>query len=130
MFALLEHTTDEGVHWDLLIEVPGRERLPTWRLAQDPLGSEAAIRAEALADHRRLYLEYEGPVSGGRGQVRRVDRGPAMIEEFDPPLLRAQLAGRRLRGRCRIVGDASGQLWFTRQRPGDQSQAADAPNRG
>ena len=30
---------------------------------------------ERLADHRLDYLEYEGPVSGDRGSVRRVDGG-------------------------------------------------------
>ena len=26
-------------------------------------------------DHRRLYLDYEGPVLGGRGEVNRIDSG-------------------------------------------------------
>lgn len=35
----------------------------------------AALGAERLADHRRVYLEYEGPLSGDRGEVRRVASG-------------------------------------------------------
>jgi hypothetical protein len=35
--------------------------------------------AERIGDHRRLYLDYEGPISGGRGSVRRVAEGQAEI---------------------------------------------------
>ena len=31
--------------------------------------------AEALPDHRLIYLEYEGPISGDRGTVVAWDRG-------------------------------------------------------
>ncbi len=75
-FALLEHTTTDGVHWDLLIEVPDRPDLATWRLAASPLATSAAtIPATALPPHRRIYLEYEGPISGDRGHVRRIAGG-------------------------------------------------------
>ena len=30
---------------------------------------------EPLGEHRREYLTYEGPVSGGRGEVKRVAGG-------------------------------------------------------
>ncbi len=30
---------------------------------------------EKLADHRRAYLEYEGPVAGNRGYVERIEQG-------------------------------------------------------
>ncbi|WP_146439947.1 hypothetical protein [Crateriforma conspicua] len=33
------------------------------------------ITATRLPDHRTKYLEYEGPISGNRGSVRRVDSG-------------------------------------------------------
>lgn len=39
------------------------------------LGMPGECRAERIADHRRIYLEYEGPLSGGRGEVSRVARG-------------------------------------------------------
>jgi len=28
-----------------------------------------------LPDHRQLYLDYQGPISGDRGSVRRLNRG-------------------------------------------------------
>lgn len=106
MFALLEHTTAAGRHWDLLVEVAGCERLPTWRLAACPLDAEAAgrpIAAERIADHRPLYLDFEGELSGGRGRVRRLDRGPAAVERLDGNELIVSLEGAILRGRFAVT---------------------------
>ena len=61
-----------GTHWDLMLEQDGRLR--TWALATEPAG-ELSTRAEQLSDHRIAYLEYEGPVSGNRGSVRRWEAG-------------------------------------------------------
>lgn len=36
-----------------------------------------------LEDHRRDYLEYEGPISNNRGQVKRVSSGTCTITSFD-----------------------------------------------
>ena len=70
-FAVLEHDFPH-VHWDFLLEAG--DHLRSWRLEEQPaLGR--AIRAEAIANHRLLYLDFEGPVSGGRGSVRRLDGG-------------------------------------------------------
>lgn len=98
MFVLLEHDAPDGLHWDLMIARPSRERLATWRLAANPLAGAFPIAAERIADHRRAYLDYEGEVSGRRGHVRRLDRGPARIESDRPPLT-INLAGTALRGR-------------------------------
>src|SRR5262249_15642668 len=48
--------------------------LRTWRLAAPPQ-PRLPIDAELIFDHRKLYLDYEGPVSGNRGNVTRGDRG-------------------------------------------------------
>ena len=70
-FAILRHD-HPFLHWDLLLEA-GPVAL-TWRLLRPPLQREL-IAAESLPDHRLLYLDYEGPVSGDRGSVRRVAGG-------------------------------------------------------
>ena len=70
-FAILRHD-HPFLHWDLLLEA-GPVAL-TWRLLRPPLQREL-IAAESLPDHRLLYLDYEGPVSGNRGCVRRVAGG-------------------------------------------------------
>jgi hypothetical protein len=60
------------LHWDLMLE--DGNVLRTWRLLQVPAAGRTA-KAEQLADHRLAYLDYEGPVSGGRGNVARWDHG-------------------------------------------------------
>ena len=60
-----------GTHWDLMIENAGA--LWTWAIQELPPCSEAA--ALRLPDHRIRYLDYEGPISDGRGTVSRVAGG-------------------------------------------------------
>ena len=68
-------------HWDLLVDLPeGSPRVATWALAKFSPGLAATGRAEKLADHRREYLDFEGPVSGGRGCVRKVLAGQVMFK--------------------------------------------------
>ena len=53
--------------------------LLTWELPKLPPGALPAsfeqLGIRRLPDHRIDYLEYEGPVSNGRGTVQRVDSG-------------------------------------------------------
>jgi len=116
MFVLLEHDTtqaagvppaERAVHWDLLIEAAGCERLRTWRLAANPLQTAGDIPARPLPDHRRAYLDFEGAVSGERGHVRRLARGAAAIEEFTPARTVFTLDSPLLRGRYEIVGETA-----------------------
>ncbi|USN97883.1 MAG: hypothetical protein H6810_06710 [Phycisphaeraceae bacterium] len=73
--VLLEHaTSDGGMHLDWLIERPGTDaehRLITFRCEHDPTDC-AEWMGERLADHRAVYLDFEGPISGGRGTVHRI----------------------------------------------------------
>lgn len=75
-FALLHHTMEAAAgrfdHWDLMLEHAGA--LVTFEVERLP--SEARpFQARRLADHRLAYLDYEGHISGNRGQVIRLDRG-------------------------------------------------------
>ncbi len=115
MFVLLEHQTDAGVHWDLMIETPGRERLATWRLARNPIAQpDQAIAAEPIGDHRRMYLDYEGDLSGDRGRVARVDGGESQVVEQSANRLVVKLDGRELRGRFELADHSAGQSTFRR----------------
>jgi hypothetical protein len=74
-YVILEHTIDGVRHFDLLLEVEGQERLRTLQLERWPLNAGESCKFSELPPHRRIYLTYEGEISGGRGRVRRVESG-------------------------------------------------------
>ncbi len=113
MFVLLEHQTDSGLHWDLMIEMPGRERLATWRLASNPIAlTDESMNAQPIGDHRRIYLEYEGELSDGRGSVARVDAGGSKVVEQSDERIVMELDGHELRGRFELINCSAGQCTF------------------
>ena len=80
-FVLLEHTQTDQTHWDLMF-APAQSptgsdsKLITFQIPIDPRNwADKLVSCEKIADHRSIYLTYEGPISGNRGQVRRVDQG-------------------------------------------------------
>ncbi|HEX8200659.1 MAG TPA: DNA polymerase ligase N-terminal domain-containing protein [Isosphaeraceae bacterium] len=97
-FAVLEHRWG-GVHWDLLLEHGGALR--TWAL-EAPIEPGREVPARALPDHRLVYLEYEGAVSGGRGTVRRVDAGQYEARTWAADLVRIRLTGAQLSGEAEL----------------------------
>lgn len=112
-FVILDHD-HPFPHRDLMLEADGRLR--TWRLVGDPL-SDRPIAAEPLGDHRIDYLDYEGPVSGGRGSVSRWDGGEYKIAAESPIEIALELTGMKCRGSFRL--SRSGGNWTWRHsRPG------------
>ncbi|MFK7788663.1 MAG: hypothetical protein AB8C95_04090 [Phycisphaeraceae bacterium] len=82
--AIIEHTTPDGVHHDWLIEDPTLQnpkaknaRLWTARVAPPPHEWAKIKRFDltVIPPHRRIYLDYQGPVSGNRGRVQRRAKG-------------------------------------------------------
>jgi hypothetical protein len=97
-------------HWDLMLE--RGTTLRTWRLAACPEAGQV-VPAEPLGDHRPLYLDYEGPVSGGRGYVVRWDAGQFTWEQDEPDVVAVRLRGQRLQTVARLTRDSKGtwSLW-------------------
>ncbi|HEV3162430.1 MAG TPA: DNA polymerase ligase N-terminal domain-containing protein [Isosphaeraceae bacterium] len=110
-FVILEHQW-KGVHWDLMLEVSGGLR--TWAIDL-PITPDTDLPARFLADHRLAYLDYEGPISGGRGTVRRWDRGEYEVRAWTPELVRVRLAGVQLVGEVELRKVEDGED----ARPGD-----------
>lgn len=87
-FVVLRHEEPGGGHhFDWLIArepapPSGARVLLAFRCPLPP-GGASIIDATRMADHRAHYLTYEGPLSEGRGEVRRVMRGLAQLEEAD-----------------------------------------------
>lgn len=120
-FVLLRHECppdwEKSSHWDLMLEADGvlwtwelRELPTTWARAlghQSRSASAAdSVPATRLADHRLAYLDYEGPVSGGRGTVSRVDGGSCEWNSRTAMRVDAKLGGGLLRGSIRIEGNS------------------------
>lgn len=91
-FVILEHD-HPFIHWDFMFEEEGVLR--SWRLLSEPV-MEEWIPAEQLPPHRRFYLDYEGPVSGNRGEVTRWDFGTCLLGEVQDEKISLTLSGSRL----------------------------------
>ena len=112
-YALLIHDSPRGLHYDFFLE--DGVALKSWALPRLPeAGLE--IACDALADHRSIYLDYEGPISGGRGTVTRWDQGTFAIESWTDNEIIVALAGTQLAGRVQLRFEA-GQ-WRFEWQPG------------
>jgi hypothetical protein len=105
-FVILEHDHPHQ-HWDLLLE--SGSVLRAWRLSAF-LRDNEAIAARASFDHRLIYLDYEGPVSGGRGQVVRREQGTFKWELDSAERVIVRLHGTRLQGRLQLA-KGEGENW-------------------
>jgi hypothetical protein len=87
--VILAHTTGDDRHYDWMFEPPDRvddqAKLVTFRIDLPSAAWADARRFDLvhIGDHRRLYLTYEGELSGGRGSVRRVDAGRLTAVRWD-----------------------------------------------
>jgi len=96
-FVILEHDWP-AQHWDLLLEAGGVLR--ACRLLAEP-GPGRTVPAEPNFDHRLMYLDFEGPLTGDRGSVKRWDSGTFEWLGSEPSCV--VLHGVKLNGRFEIV---------------------------
>lgn len=98
-FTISHHTgSKEGDHYDLMLEQDAalrtfRFRIPSFMNAQ---------KAQALKDHRKMYLDYEGEISGGRGHVRIWDTGTYLVDLWSDSRIQIAVAGKQIRTRLRL----------------------------
>ncbi len=111
-FAILRHDCPQGLHFDLLLQTG--DVLQTWSLPRVP-ESGVDMPCEPLPEHRSLYLDYEGPISGGRGSVSRWDRGSYEILHRSESKLQIAVDGDTLRGQVTIeqASDQCGEWRFS-----------------
>lgn len=93
-FVILRHSGHGPLHYDWMLEEG--EALATWRTAESPddLAIGQSVEATRLPDHRTAYLDYEGPISGHRGQVDRVGAGACELIEHTATRWVVRLSGR------------------------------------
>src|SRR5262249_42143703 len=88
-----------------------------WRLLSEPCRGRV-IAAVPLPDHRSLYLEYEGPVGGGRGRVVRWDAGSFVWEAAGGDEVRVRMEGGRITGTVTMWRTDGGWTWEWLERAG------------
>lgn len=108
--------------------------LRTWALAELPRDWQAAhertqkthsncpalslannVAAEQLADHRAVYLDYEGEVSDNRGHVIRVAAGTYQSEHETPTSWSLCLGGEIVAGTIELTRSTNGDdMWMLR----------------
>lgn len=102
-FVFLRHSVPEtfqpvtgrGDHFDLMLEPSSEASLWTWAVEQNIFNADRKsfrCNADRLPDHRRVYLDFEGAVSGGRGTVKRVASGTFRLLESSVGLTLAIVA--------------------------------------
>ena len=69
------------------------------------------LPARPLPDHRLIYFDYEGPISGDRGAVVAWDRGSFHIARWSESEVEVEFFGERLRGRAILRKDETGEEW-------------------
>ncbi len=117
-FVLLYHRCpleqEKPSHWDWMLE--HGQALWTWQLLELPASWRVAladrvvprmpskisetVSIRRLPDHRLAYLDHEGPVSAGRGEVKRCDSGTYQFIRQESGLLVIDMQGTMLR--CRV----------------------------
>ena len=104
-FVVHHHTSRPGEddHYDLMIDEG--DTLATWRVSLEGMarliGGDTA-GATKIADHRREYLSYEGPVSCDRGMVKIMDSGECEMADHSDSARRYRMKGKELRGTMSI----------------------------
>lgn len=113
-FVIQCHRTREGEHFDVLFELA--DALLTFQCPRPPheLAEGQSLRAPRLPDHRRIYLTYEGPVRGDRGEVHIVDRGHYRRECFSEDRYLFDIMAERTTGRFEFVRQPDGAYLVTR----------------
>ena len=124
-FAILQHWQNHYTHWDLLLELPARELLATFRVDQPPhtWATVGALPVQALPDHRRIYLDYQGPISGDRGTVTRCDRGTIRVLQYTATHIGVEITGMLLQGHLDLhAGKPNANLWRLHWSPAKPAQ--------
>ena len=120
-FVVQRHSGLGPTHYDLMLA--DGDSLATWRLPDAPAGLSpgGSMPAERLAPHRRKYLDYEGPVSGGRGRVDIFDKGSCLRLATDELCWRVALEGKRLRGVFELRRNSADSERWIFSRAGEQA---------
>ena len=84
-FVVLKHSRQGcETHYDLMIEMgKGSDKLATYSLPITPreLMASGSTEGKRIFDHDRRFLDYEGTVNNGRGDVEKLDQGTVETQD-------------------------------------------------
>lgn len=126
--VLLRHEAGASVHHDWMLLDPtlaasassaGADDRVLWTARVQPASdcwrSMAQWDVEPIAHHRRAFLTYEGPLSGRRGSVVRVDEGEFAVRAWGVEGIEIELTMWRFGGPCLVrIDPTGGPLWRAR----------------
>jgi hypothetical protein len=110
-YVILRHEGIDSPHFDLMFELTPGGLLATWRSDAWPIEQPTPLLR--LGDHRRDYLTFEGPLTGNRGSVRRVEAGTFSRRISSPARIDVDLAAKGATRKIQLVLDASGEPHWT-----------------
>lgn len=118
-FVLLYHECPAGYvkpsHWDFMLEFDGV--LWTWELRKLPTAwngaaaEDEALPATRLADHRIDFVDFEGPLTGGRGSVSRAMSGEFEVLASTSDCIRVRLASASFYGEVQLTATSQLGHW-------------------
>ena len=109
-FVIQQHTTTDGIHWDLMLEMD--DCLWTWRLRVPPADiGNAPIPAERIADHSLRFLTYEGPVQNNTGTVTITDKGTYRVKIKNSNKLEITFSGQTVSGEFELYQQNESFMW-------------------
>lgn len=107
-FSIAKHempaNSSRHSHFDLFLESQGT--LMTWELSS-LLTSQNKQVVRRLANHRLLYLDFQGPLSNDRGTVKLIDSGSLEWVTLESERLIARINGQALAGLLTLTSDTS-----------------------
>jgi len=117
-FAILRHhpgpNSTRPLHWDVMFEYG--DVLRTFVCLGEPTAGQP-LHVDQIDDHRLDYLDHEGPVSRGRGDVRQWDCGDFEVLEESPEHWLLDLRGRRWNGHVRFTAGVDHRWMITFDEP-------------
>jgi hypothetical protein len=120
-FALLHHQLPPSAgrqdHWDLLLQHgdgdPNDATLTCFEMPNPSIWD--GIRVRRLADHRQLYLDFEGEIESSRGTVSAVRRGALLWLEIRDDSMIVQLSNSEREAEIWCFGRVDENGWIVKR---------------
>ena len=99
MRFVIHYHESENSHYDFMLE--NNESLDTWQISEASIHKLIAfkeISAEKIFNHRKKYLEYEGPISCDRGRVEIFDSGEYCNMKESADSFTIDITGEKIKG--------------------------------